>query len=647
LKWARSRFDFHYKAGDEGKLYRVSDLTTVGAFPRFSSRQSRNQVMAQFTLFPRSLGRLDQEILGGIEWNRASSSGRQSYYGNMWLYIFDPGNFFDFDGDGVNEPIGSAWSVLRIERPDMWQGNVDQISVYLQDRLKFGNFILQAGVRFDQYAPFLQEQVYDTIDPDHAVVQEIIAADARPLLDRLFPDLIKPALRPDEYRVPIWSPRLGIFWDIGGESRQVLMLTLARYGDQFGTTQSDFFGYQNSEAEVNFWWKDADGNGQASAAELYWYRTNANGGRSPYQVFDDQGGFVGDPSSALEYLWRGALTWGSSGSMTSESRYVDVDGKLRSPCTNEAVVSYSHEFGRDLRISLAATYRLFNGFLWNVPWNRVTGERFDNPTCFWEAGTVPAVLPGHPAWGDIETGAVAGRPYYLPLFSSGESGPYPDRLLTPREGYKRQYWGIDLSVDKKLAGNWMARGVFTLQNQWESYREGVGYADPTNIWALDGQPYAAFFGNGRVGQYYNSRWIMAISALYQLPWEMSVSALFTAREGNILERSVILRDDRAPDIASRQVRVLLEPFGATRMPALANLNLRLEKRIRLGREGSLYFILDLFNVLNSSTAQRQNQFQYGTWDIALQKWVNTTGNAGVIAELTPPRVLRLGLRFQF
>jgi hypothetical protein len=79
-------------------------------------------------------------------------------------------------------------------------------------------------------------------------------------------------------------------------------------------------------------------------------------------------------------------------------------------------------------------------------------------------------------------------------------------------------------------------------------------------------------------------------------------------------------------------------------------DMRLEKVIRLGDTGRIYIMADLFNVLNAKLENRRYQKGWGTvYRDAATRAISYTPNATAytLNEVLNPRLLRLGVRFQF
>jgi hypothetical protein len=220
----------------------------------------------------------------------------------------------------------------------------------------------------------------------------------------------------------------------------------------------------------------------------------------------------------------------------------------------------------------------------------------------------------------------------------------------PRPDYYQDYFGFDFVLNKRLSNKWMANANFTWQTQAQYYNGS--YFNPTNVWAYDGFPQAAYIGgaSGKMNQYTYTRWMFKAGGLYQLPFDIDVSGTFNMREGWVINEYFTLTDYRLPNPASRSSQLVMANFGDNRLPMFYNLTLRLEKLIKLGDTGRIYVMADLFNVLNLTIENRRDQKNHGTYYV----YPNSAQNRYVkynqyyaLNEIINPRVLRIGVRFTF
>jgi hypothetical protein len=225
-------------------------------------------------------------------------------------------------------------------------------------------------------------------------------------------------------------------------------------------------------------------------------------------------------------------------------------------------------------------------------------------------------------------------------------GDTPYRLVDKSSSY-RTYLGLDLTVTKRFANRWFLNGSVTVQDQRVHW--GDAYLDPTNKWAIDGKPYGNMGGTagGKISVQMYARWLVKVSALYQLPLGFEASATLIAREGWKIPHYITLAyaDSESWPGLYRSNTVYLQTATKDSLPVFSNLSFRLEKKFTVGN-GRLYAMLDVFNLLNSAVVNRATDAYYGVY------YVDTEASAAypynrLYNEILNPRVMRLGLRFEF
>ena len=300
--------------------------------------------------------------------------------------------------------------------------------------------------------------------------------------------------------------------------------------------------------------------------------------------------------------WYGVNPYGET---STESPYtVDTDTL---GTTYEAILGVEREVMPQLALSATYVYRKFTNFNWLVDDNWVNDP-------YTLAGTV------------TQNGYTA--EYYEPTMAAAGTSTYQ-----LREDYYRVYQGIEVQATKRLADKWMANISFTYGDTKQYYDSDAAYTDPTNIQYLDGYSYAPeSSGSGKSDIFYNSRWAFKLTGLYQLPWEINVSGYLSMREGFVYP--IILRSDTYRAYSAGYAYPYVEGMGENHLDTLAMVDMRVEKAFTLPDIGRLSLMMDIFNVFNCNTELGKNRYAYQT-------------TFGDTLEIVNPRIVRLGVRFQF
>jgi hypothetical protein len=248
------------------------------------------------------------------------------------------------------------------------------------------------------------------------------------------------------------------------------------------------------------------------------------------------------------------------------------------------------------------------------------------------------------------TGEASQHEWYYTAAPYTDYSPYT--WVQKRPDFYNDYWGVDLVLNKRLSNKWMMNGNFTWQTQAAHYGD-EGLLSDTNRWAFEGQPYSASIGgaSGKINQYTYSRWLAKLGWLYQLPFDINFGGTFMAREGWVQRETFGFNNYTLPNPASRSATLYMAAFGGERLPVFTNLTVRLEKMLRIGDNGRIYLMFDLFNALNSTVVNRRYQkdwgtvYYYGEGNAANYLRPNLDYNA--LNEILNPRVFRLGVRFTF
>jgi hypothetical protein len=614
------------------------------------------------TLYKDAFLGLAHEIKGGLLFSNRearSVSGMPQNY-EITRNFTDP--LIDL-GEGLVVPP-SDWQRFVITRANRQANLAKRTSAFIQDTFAKGRFTFQLGLRYEYQQPSTDNISISTVVSSWS---NIYANNALTGLTNYIPALAVNPVDP-RYEWSTWSPRIGVSWDLKGDGKTILKLSLAQYGDilSAGANTPRPLGLNGSLA---FWWKDADADSKVDAEEMYWQHASVHP-EEPNQLYhflgadgritEDAfaalaGGFESDAYLAGNYR---DYDFSNSDEINYDSQTTffrsDIDPNTRnvktSPRTREIMLSLEKELRPDLAASITATFRRYDQFDWAklfYPADLYPSTPdlvIDNTTGPWyvEAGTVPDTIEIGEE--DVAMGAAGGRTWYLP--SASFPGDTPFRMVD-KSSASRTYLGLDLAVTKRFANRWFLNASVTLQDQRVHW--GDSYLDPTNLWAISGKSYGNWGGSsgGKIPAQMYARWMTKISALYQLPWGFDASATLVAREGWKIPNYVTLAyadSELWPGLYGSNT-VYLQEVTKDSLPVFHNLSLRLEKKFNVG-SGRLYAMIDVFNVLNSAVVNRAYDAYYGVYYVDTEESSANPSNR-LYNEILNPRVMRLGLRLEF
>jgi hypothetical protein len=232
-------------------------------------------------------------------------------------------------------------------------------------------------------------------------------------------------------------------------------------------------------------------------------------------------------------------------------------------------------------------------------------------------------------------------------FETGETVPYYLRYETPSQLYYtnygndtyEQYLALQLTFSKNFSRKWMLEASFTYAD-WKAFwdREEYGNGDLTNYDYFNGGSVIRYSGKATSGLavttnlIVNARWMFKLSGLVQLPWDINLTGLLTAREGYILPYHESLR--REGGLGWTQMYKPDEKLGDNRLPAFWMLNLGLEKSFKISDTATATLFVNGYNITNNSTTL-QVETDY------------TADNFDQPVRILNPGIFQFGLRINF
>jgi len=477
----------------------------------------------------------DHEIRFGVDYFTADTTSQSLFPNQRVGYVYR-------DLPGAN--------ALGIYPDYIFDVNFKRISAYLQDTITWGKLTASVGIRYDKESGgvnALTQPYFQWYEPGSAHHGERLFAAQIPVLDIASYDA------PASWKY--LSPRLSFTYDITGDGKNVVKLSVGRYMSQSGNSiASAYVPYRFGIAD----WFDTNGDEVPQYGELgdLWY---------------DEPFLSVDP-------------------LTGMNR-VQYDSDYNSPLLDELTLMFEKALSDDLALSLTGFYK----------------RRHNLSQDLNSRGESATVSRGIMSNGSIET--KANWEYTGTTTVGGTQVPTYERIEDPVGQYyynktqaKQKYMGVQGQLIKKLSNRWMANVSFTWQD-WKRYIYEDEELDLNNYeFFNEGQFAPATTGSGLRDIWVNSRWMVKFTGMYQLPYGINLTTFFQAREGN-------------PQPLRRRVRLAQGyvylyrtgyKVGDERLPTFWMLNLGLEKTLKVTDTVTATLVLDWYNATNNQIELKHN-----------------------------------------
>lgn len=379
------------------------------------------------------------------------------------------------------------------------------------------------------------------------------------------------------------SPRFGATWDLRGTGKSIVKVSANRFYGQFVGTAAILNPV--GATTVRYPWTDANGDmfvqrNELDLTRLLTFSANYN------------------PNNPTN--------------VQSANR---VDPNLKNDIVNEVIAGIDHELMDNFGIGVAYIHRRIGRFTFNVP-EGLTPSMFTPATFTANCGNTSCEQPTY-------TGT------YYTLASA-----LPSTRVETNQDFRRVFHGLEFTARKRMSNKWMMNGSLSLNrakytSSPEGYQDTIA-GDIFALAALPTDPTNSQFIQGEETLINSARWVAKLSGLYELPWGINVAGTLNAREGFPFIPN-ILSPSRPNGLGT--IRVMLEPYAATRYGNLALVDIKAEKRFTLNKL-NVNASVDVFNLGNASTVLNRVTTQ-------------NSATANRVTEVTGPRVLRFGLRFTF
>jgi hypothetical protein len=356
------------------------------------------------------------------------------------------------------------------------------------------------------------------------------------------------------------APRVGISYDLFGNGRTAVKAYYGRFYNQFGSEIAEAVN-QNARINVTVPWNDTNSNLQFDPGEL---------NLSSFTGFN--------------------------------AVFPRVDADASRPYSDEFNVGVDHQLLRDFGVSVSYHRRQHRNGLGTVDLLRPGSAYTPLPRTFTDPSGATQSLTVY----NLDPALVRSR----------------DRVIMNVDGLESDYNGVQFSVNKRMSNRWQLLAGVTLQHH-EGFAHDGTFTDAGNTVADLNDP------NFRLNRddsaiFTDIPWTFSMSGSYQLPYDISLSGKYTARDGDPLRRLLTVTG-----LNQGSETVWLQPRGEDRTETVNKfLDIRFAKRFRFGTS-SVEGNLDVFNLLNANHVLLQNETLGTTW--------------GRPSRILAPRIVRFGV----
>ena len=515
---------------------------------------------------------------------------------------------------GITVAAGAQCFTTNLYRTREAAENQYYHDFYAGDTILMGNLTLQVGVRYDKQ----KTSNLATSTLGNPVIGNPLTL---PLNSAIGNVAWLPALNyGGDQRALQWnsySPRVGLTYSLGADKKTLLRAGYNRYVSQIGSTAFNLSPV-GAYSYLQVAGVETDGDLVPQAGELK--RLNP-----PFYYNVDP--FHPD---SLQSPYR-------------------ANYGMKPPHSDEFLAGFERELMTDFSVGLTATYRKYNDLVGFI------GEKTQGAGDFYTHGDYVQV--GTTCQSPNATNNGNGTCTYTNTSNTGVptvTGPIvPVYDLKPGidpahffvlddlKGTSQTYKGLELTATKRLSHRWMLRGNISY-NDWKQTCGENAFPDPTQqLNNCSGQVVERSAGSGAFGNVFiNSKYSYNLTGLYQLPWDFSLGASLTGRQG--YPRPI--REGVELPNTGGVTEVLLQPMGDVRFPNVYELDLRAAKDFRFFNRVGVTLSADLFNAPNQRTILQRETLMY---DPNTGTTTGPSGTSNGITEIQSPRVWRFGARINF
>lgn len=531
-----------------------------------STHQKRLHAQSSVSLFKGSFFHGTHEIKSGAEYEYVSGT-LSTWKDNNLSLDYRAGNPYYY-GSRPSPSTGNTvglgkihfYTISQDERGFHIEDQIKRLGFFIQDQSTFAERVtLNVGIRMD--LSFLQKSAGIKLESGNPLSVEIGEYLIKPLYG------INPY---GENQIFPWSnflfwnslsPRLGLSFDVFGNSKTIFFTTFSRYSDSLSLTHSFSLTSFSPGNSHQFYWFDENSDKQVDSGDT----------------------FALYPDNYLQY--------------GEEYNKECLDSDIKAPFTDEFTIGIKNEILNNFQIRVNYIYKKDH----NIPENVLYSPESSN---YWytleqapESWWIPfnTIVPG------TEDYPNKNMTVYFP---SAES-PYPFDRFTNVPELTRKYQALELVIKKRMAHNWQLTGSLVYSSLTGNI--GADY-DSSSGFSEAGKSPNYFIHYPKDSKLEFDRPLsIKLMGTYLFPYDFYFSLYYRYLSGQPWARSVTIIPPLSwieeKNARYFPVNVHLETPGERRKQSFNNMDIRIRKDFSLKRFGKLNISLDLLNALG-------NQYQH-------------------------------------
>jgi hypothetical protein len=526
-----------------------------------TSTDRRFKASASITRLQDTLG-ISHELKAGAEYEDGYadlSAWKDNNLGLTWFggspYYFGTG-VSPKSGKTVGKGLVSFSIASKNEGDFILKNEMKRLGFYAQDALTIAHrATLHLGLRFDRSAARI---------PTIAKL-----ASGNEISVAIGNSLVKPVAGLNPYdkiaiaewdQLMVWnalSPRLGLSLDLFGDGRTILRSSFSRYSDYMSLGYVRGLSPFLPTRSHSFVWYDEDGKGTVDSTDTYGLYLD------DYRIYKTE----------------------FSGKRVAEN--------IKPPSVGELTFGLSQEIVRDLSVSARYVSKTHKDIIENVLYDPATGA------AWYQAGGATAAW-----WVPFKTSVPATGEYPVTpvtVYYRSQAAPAVFDQLRNVPELKRKYSAFELTVRKRMSGNWQFFGSAVWSRA--TGNAGLGPDASSGFSPLGGSPntFVNVFANSRLDLDRPSA--IRLLATYRFPLNIYLTVMYVRRSGAPWARTVTVLPPDAWAVANgaiaEPVTVFLESPGSRRFASEQSLDARLEKEFVFRNRKRLTFTADVFNLLGN------------------------------------------------